>query len=208
VPYFLDGEQRWQCDTYPLQPCKPPTAQLHFTGKSHWVMSCQQEEGHNIYIADSILHKNAVTPSLQIQLAQIYGQDIHKLYINMPPVQQQRNGIDCGVFAIANMVEYLITKNDPSTYQYFDQPAMRDHLVKCFENGIFELFPKARSTPKINSRPLEYIRKCISLHCVCRLPEVVDNMAACTNCSKWYHEACVGKIEDRWTCPACGQNVV
>ena len=45
--------------------------------------------------------------SLQIQLAQIYGRGKSQITVKIPYVQQQNNGYDCGVFAIAKMMEFV-----------------------------------------------------------------------------------------------------
>ncbi len=46
-----------------------------------------------------------LTSSLQVQLAQIYGNQFavnNKLEVYIEPVQQQEGEMDCGVFSIAN----------------------------------------------------------------------------------------------------------
>ena len=46
---------------------------------------------------------------------------------------------DCGLFAIASATS-LAFGEDPSTREYC-QAKMRTHLLKCFVNKYFELFP-------------------------------------------------------------------
>jgi Ulp1 family protease len=56
--------------------------------------------------------------------------------------QQQNNGYDCGLFAIANLVEFCF--ND-ATYNYkneFVLNKMRKHLIHCLERGEFSKFPQ------------------------------------------------------------------
>ena len=48
--------------------------------------------------------------SLKIQLAQIYGQGKSKITVKVPYIQQQNNGHDCGLFAIANMMEFATNR--------------------------------------------------------------------------------------------------
>ena len=48
-----------------------------------------------------------LSDSLKIQLSQIYGYGKDKLGINISWVQQQKNGYDCGLFAIAKMFEFV-----------------------------------------------------------------------------------------------------
>jgi hypothetical protein len=55
------------------------------------------------------------------------------------PVNRQRGGLDCGVFAIA-ISTALILEQNPAVIM-FDQPAMRPQLVACFVKGQFSPFP-------------------------------------------------------------------
>ena len=57
----------------------------------------------------------------------------------MKPFQKQVGGMDCGVFAIA-AVTALAFNIDPSAVR-FKQEDMRPHLVTCFKNQKFTLFP-------------------------------------------------------------------
>ena len=53
-------------------------------------------------------YSGAVSSSLEIQLAQVYktkidygGENSKELFFEVPAVQQQKGGTDCGIFAIA-----------------------------------------------------------------------------------------------------------
>ena len=83
----------------------PPSVQIHHTGKSHWVTSLQDKKDGTVYVLDSYSKTFTLTPSLEIQLSAIYGQGKTNLLIK-PEVQQQTNGYDCGVYALANLVEF------------------------------------------------------------------------------------------------------
>ena len=48
--------------------------------------------------------------SLKIQLSQIYDHGQSKLKVKVPYVQQQNNVHDCGLFAIANMIEFATNR--------------------------------------------------------------------------------------------------
>ena len=54
-------------------------------------------------------------------------------------VQQQSNGSDCDIFAIA-FAACLVFEIDPS-HANFDVPTMRPHLVACLRNKKINLFP-------------------------------------------------------------------
>ena len=55
------------------------------------------------------------------------------------PVQQQLNGSDCGVFAVAFSTS-LVYGFDPQDYT-FDIPIMRRHLCQCLRMGELTMFP-------------------------------------------------------------------
>ena len=78
-----------------------------------------------------------LTDSLKIQLSYIYGCGKDKLVINNPWVQKQKTGYDCGMFAIANMFEFVanMCKGIQQGFLHFPfiQGEMCRHLVKCLE---------------------------------------------------------------------------
>jgi hypothetical protein len=63
-----------------------------------------QIENGDIYFLDSLGLK--INTSLEFQLCKIYGQNKNRILIKIPEVQKQENRIDCGLFAIANAVEF------------------------------------------------------------------------------------------------------
>ncbi|XP_048515571.1 uncharacterized protein LOC125502062 [Athalia rosae] len=73
-------------------------------------------------------------------------------HIKFPQVQQQSNGSDCGVFAIAFAIS-LINGQKPSRKNY-DISQMRTHLLKIFESNLMENFPcinKKRNIVSVNT---------------------------------------------------------
>ena len=54
-------------------------------------------------------------------------------------VNRQTGGLDCGVFAVAISTALAFHQN-PAVIK-FDQPALRPHLVACFEKRQFSPFP-------------------------------------------------------------------
>ena len=87
-----------------------------------------------IEVADSLNHRTP-DPVVVARAEELYG--------NLPsicvPVQQQRNGFDCGVHAIANAVEW-VAGGDPSLVNY-DLDRMREHLNDCFAREAMDIFP-------------------------------------------------------------------
>ena len=60
-------------------------------------------------------------------------------------MQQQRNGVDCGIFPAAFAVDIL--NGFAEIRKRFDVGKMRLHLLKCFEEEEFTLFPRIINTP-------------------------------------------------------------
>ena len=91
-------------------------------------------------------------------------------------VQKQGNSHDCGLHAVANLVEVLFG-GDPQESSY-GQLSMRQHLHDCLAQGRFSVFPKVdvamprfRRTTKVTwyrvcriintpSTPFRFSQKC------------------------------------------------
>ena len=113
---------------------------LHTSG-NHWVcvssIGCQK--GHvNLY--DS-LYYNIISDEVTEQNKSLPGDEFEKLVLI--PVQQQNNGSDCEVFAIAYATCLVYTKG-PLTAE-FDIPKMIPNLLHCLKSGHMDLFPTAFS---------------------------------------------------------------
>ena len=102
-------------------------------------MSIQRENG-DIYFLDSLGLK--INTTLEFQLCKIYGQNKNRILIKIPEVQKQENRIDCGLFAIANAVEFCNNGFKGGTHINYDEKYMRDHLIYCLERGFISQFPK------------------------------------------------------------------
>ena len=63
------------------------------------------------------------------------------LGIILSSVQQQPNGVDCGVFAIAFAADIL--NESAEIGKRFKKKKMRSHLLKCLEGEEFTLFPRS-----------------------------------------------------------------
>ena len=65
-------------------------------------------------------------------------------------MQRQEGGDDCGLFALANLVEVL-DGGDPRKCR-FDQRKMRMHLFKCLSEEKWERFPKQpQPVPRVDT---------------------------------------------------------
>jgi Ulp1 family protease len=93
----------------------------------------------NLY--DSLFY-DVILDDLQQQVENLVGEDFRG--INVVPIQQQSNGSDCGVFAIAFATNLVYTL-DPNIPQ-FNILQMRAHLHACLKAGLITPFPTAEST--------------------------------------------------------------
>ena len=86
-----------------------------------------------------------------IQLSQIYKNDACKaLQVKIPRVQQQPNSYDCGLFAIANVVEFCFSPDSFNPRIIYDVSKMRQHLIECLENGKMSAFPRKKKRAEVN----------------------------------------------------------
>ena len=112
--------------------------QILHTRNSHWVcvssLGCVHGEV-NLY--DSLYH-NVIDEEVKSQVSNLVG-PTNFTGLNVIPVQQQRNGSDCGIFAAA-FATCLVFGVSPDRVQ-FDVSKMRSHLYSCIKNGTLELFP-------------------------------------------------------------------
>ena len=76
--------------------------QIHFTQNGHWFTSARTPDG-TVYVCDSLSASNqgALSESMTMQLAQLYGGDLYELVVNIPHAVQQKDFNDCGLFAMA-----------------------------------------------------------------------------------------------------------
>ena len=91
-----------------------------------------------------------LTTDLKEQLRAIYATD-GELAVTVPVVQRQKEGSDCGVFAIAYLLHFAL--GDKPEELIFDQAKMRGHLAVCFKHRSVLPFP---NTPK-RSRTSKHI---------------------------------------------------
>ena len=71
--------------------------QIHHDGGLHWVCSSIDAEG-NVSLYDSMM-TGRTSKELDIQLSLLYGNNCGELNVTLVPIQQQRGGADCGLFA-------------------------------------------------------------------------------------------------------------
>ena len=114
---------------------------------------------------------------MQVQLALMYGTDKERLRIVMPIIIQQRNIVDCGVFAITKAVEFCFTNFEGiegnRTDCVFDHDKVRSHLLTCVVKENLGSLPKRPDT-----RPVcfEFHNVTVSRFCKCGLPDTLENV--------------------------------
>ena len=115
------------------------------------------------------------------------------LQINIRSCQQQTNGVDCGIYTVANAF-YISSGTDMSNIKN-DENRMKSHFLQCLELGRFELFPE-KQTNTVTLLSPEKITT-VEVFCICKMlwvwyhsknPDL--NMAECDTCHTWYHRKC------------------
>lgn len=111
--------------------------QIIHTGSDHWI--CISSKGCSpgfVHLFDS-LYNDVIQREVEEQTKDMLGgKHVDLVYV---PVQQQTNGSDCGVFAVA-FATCLAFGENPS-HMTFDVPKMRPHLAACLKHKKISLFP-------------------------------------------------------------------
>jgi len=188
---------------------------LHCPKNDHW-LTLQVEFDEGIRVFDS--NYSHISYDVKKQIASIVKSSHEKINIKLEKTQQQMNGTDCGIYAIAFATD-LCHGNDPASLEYANGKQLRNHLVHCFENGCISPFP---STPRKKKKA---VMESVNIFCKCRLPYVLEHknkklvdkhiddieMVYCDCCQKWYHLSCLqvdGRTiscdeEEEWICDDC-----
>ncbi|XP_029441575.1 uncharacterized protein LOC115081191 [Rhinatrema bivittatum] len=156
APYGLQTTLLSCCEDG-FQPVENPGVQIHFdAGREHWFTSCRR--GDRVEVADSLGPKG-LTPDSQRQLKQCYGELVKNggLEVHLLRADCQPNRDDCGLYAIANAVEFLAPEGDPTSA--YDNQLMRPHLTTCLEKGEITRFPKSRKQrrPQLRKPKVEMV---------------------------------------------------
>ena len=143
------------CQASGFSPPQYPCVQIHYDiQRQHWITSATTR--NRVEVADS-LRNGSLTRSIQDQLSAKYSclavDGILPVYLL--PVTQQDNSVDCGVYAIANAIEFVVDNGNPLAN--YDIELMRSHLINCFESGALQPFPKCPTKiPGQQSRIIVY----------------------------------------------------
>lgn len=114
---------------------------------NHWVtvsnIGCKDAE---INFYDSIYRKPSVPCECLQQITSIFNFSMPNIKLHFPDIKKQTGTDDCGLFAIAVAVA-LCSNLVPETCDW-NQSEMRHHLITCFDQDNFTLFP---SLPRCRS---------------------------------------------------------
>ncbi|XP_069464877.1 uncharacterized protein [Ambystoma mexicanum] len=139
------------CSAEGFTPIQHQGVQIHFDEiRNHWFTTSYS--GSVVQLADS-LPLRTLSVSTQKQLKQCYGAVMlqGKLEVHLLSVDRQPNCDDCGLYAIANAVEFLCSEGTPTAK--YDNKAMRPHLITCLEKKKMAPFPKCPKLSRLSRKP-------------------------------------------------------
>ena len=112
-----------------------------------------------------------------------------QLTIQVPDMQRQNGGNDCGLFTIAAATSLLCNGVDPTSV-ILEQSKMHTHLIKAFKDSHLQLFPIHSLKRKSLKKKLRTVIT-EPLICACRQPyDCALRVAQCKRCREWFHQSC------------------
>ena len=111
-----------------------PFVQVIHNMRYHWLaLSTYRCKERDIYVVDS---KFNYVLSLQTkgQICTLLCCCQKNIKVEIVPVQQQADSVDCGLFAVA-FIQYILSEKKNPTNVSFMQSSMRNHTLKCLENN-------------------------------------------------------------------------
>ena len=185
--------------------------QVLHDGGLHWI--CVSNIGCAkgvVKCFDSYNNRGYIKKYVGKQVASIIRELSPQLTVRITAVQQQQNGTDCGVFALAYATS-LLNGQDPESVTY-DTSKLRSHLLHWLHQGHMSPFPLTETKhDRCKTKDVALI-----LYCSCRMPwqkaddsDPAMQMAQCDNCLEWFHRCCEN-IPDNvfvnnsfWECYKC-----
>ena len=183
-------------------------------GRNHWLAvstyNCPRGE---VYLMDSYFC-GTVNDHIKRQICSILNCTEDLLKINVVSVQQQTNGVDCGLFAIS-FVHHILSENCNPEDLRIDPVKLRPHLLRCLTANEITQFPLTGTDVRKNTPD------CISvpIFCSCRMPFSKSDlknrekqMVECSGCSGWFHRMCEripanifhkSNKDSKWFCYTC-----
>ena len=125
---------------------KSPFVQVLHTGGLHWVAisrsGCNNGE---VCIMDS-LFDGRLSQHTKRQICSLMNCKKAKIVVSSLPLQQQHNGVDCSLFAIAFVQFVMHYKRYPINIT-FKQSLMRNHVMEALGKNKLELFLVIKGMP-------------------------------------------------------------
>ena len=124
----------------------------------------------------------------------------------------EENSHDCGLFAIANMLEFVTDRysglREDKLHFKFIQSEMREHPIKCLSQKFMEPFPKIKLS---TVREVIILSVDIDFLCCCSVPDLkgLGSWIVCDICDQSYLQHCEGIDGDKipkmqwYTCKKC-----
>lgn len=179
---------------------------------SHWI--CVSTVGCNLDEVNAYDSRySTVSPAtlkLICSLLQCYKP---QLTINVMQLQQQSNGSDCGVYAIACATS-LCNGGEPAE-QFWDEKQMCLHFIECFQSTSMSAFPvSSAAEDESHAQCITFRDKIINtikvpVNCICHLPWHKEDMIQCQTCMEWYHPNWISlpdhifNSSEPWRCSLC-----
>ena len=185
--------------------------QIIHAGSLHWVCVANTlitKNGNGTHYLYDSLSRSEILTDIVKQVASYSCHPEPVITLVTKAVQQQKNGVDCGLFATAFATKRAFG-GDPATIAY-DTLFLRQHLVKCLENNTMEEFP---SIKKRISRCKNF-SSIFTLCWTCCMPywkskETGLMVAECEQCEQWFYRKCekipapVFDSGKSWVCFKC-----
>ena len=142
-----------------------PFVQVLHDGRIHWVAissyGCDQGK---IYLMGSLFN-GRIAEHTKEQIYSILNCAARKIKVNISPVQQQSNGVDCGIYALA-FCFYILSKTTNPINVFFIQGKLRSHFLYCLTANKMTHFPMLQTATKT------CVAKTVTINvfCSCRMP--------------------------------------
>jgi hypothetical protein len=118
-------------------------------------------------------------------IAKFFSSKGNMLTFQFVSCDEQINGNDCGVHAIANLIS-MVNGIDPSEIMY-KQTLMRKHLEECLECRVLSVFPNSPVDRSLRLKE-SHVEQ---LYCSCHMPDE-GFYFSCKICKAWFHPICQG----------------
>ncbi len=112
------------------------------------------------------LFSGRLSDKVKQQICAIMHSSMSELKVQVISVQQQKNGVDCCVFALAFITYIMQTERYPKAV-VFDQRKMRHHLLRSLAANRLESFPEHEQSKEVRRCHEKVIT--LPLYCNCRM---------------------------------------